>query len=194
MADTAPSRFGPAWVWLIGLLIVGIGIALLIDWVGRDGSATVGGVQPGAEASPEAVAEAMSGGAEAGGAEVEADRRRAAIAEVEHGSAPAPLGALTPLGPAHTGANVVFEGRAVAVLDEGLWLDTLDGATIFVRVVDANGDIVAEGAGLSGRGIVRHDPIRVGGWIDEAELDETERTGLVSGYYIETTVSRLRGR
>lgn len=185
MADTAPSRFGPAWVWLIGLLIVGIGIVLLIDWVGSDGPPTAGGVQPGAEVSPDGVEE---------GAEAEADRRRAAIAEVEHGSTPVPLGALTPLGPAHTGANVFFEGRAVAVLDEGLWLDTLDGATVFVRVVDANGATVTEGAGLSGRGIVRHDPIRVGGWIDDAGLDEAERTGLVTGYYIETTVSRLRGR
>ena len=63
MADTAPSRFGPAWVWLIGLLIVGIGIVLLIDWVGSDGPATAGGVQPGAEVSPDSVEEPRPTGA-----------------------------------------------------------------------------------------------------------------------------------
>lgn len=182
MADRPPTRLGPAWVWLIGLLVVGIGILLLIDWVGRDHAIAIGEAPTTTEPVPE------------GDAESETDERRDAIAEVEHSSTPVPLATIVPLGPAHSGAQVTFQGLAITVLDEGLWIDTPTGETFFARVIDANGSIIAEGSGLTGRGVVRHDPIRVGGWITDADLVETERTGMVTGYYIETTVNRMRGR
>lgn len=183
MADRVPNSPDPSWVWLIGLVIVVGGIALLIDWVVR-GEATV-------EVEAQAAAELLSAADAERARERERDERRAAIEAVEHGSASIPLAGVLPLGPAHTGVQVTFEGTAAAVLDEGVWVRT-DGALVFVRVVDANGAIIAERAGLTGRGIVRHDPLRVGGWAAAADLDRA--VPAIADYYIETTVSRLRGR